>query len=367
MVKLDEVRDGNKSLVQKQPLVAVFFSTGGIAHQTIRALSTASANGGKGFRAYIVGRKSKPAEEIIADCRGIYPQAQFTFIKADDLSLIRDVDRAFEEIIQLEEKKGQDAKIDYLMMAQGGSIFLPRIGTFYNASISRCVSNSHSPLDTKEGIDQTMSLMYYSRMRIITKLLPLLLRSTLPATVVSVYAAGMEEKLFPEDLSLRDPKHYSYSQARSHMVYMHTLFMEVLAEQNRGKLALIHVFPGLVIGPGFKNPELPTWFRIIFPVVIAIFGRFITVKPSECGERMLSLASRRYPPRPVDGSTNREGAVVGTDRKTGSGAYSLTWNGEDSIKAQAYEKFDKDEMRKRVWDHTMKAFEVIEAGNVFAE
>jgi hypothetical protein len=101
-------------------------------------------------------------------------------------------------------------------------------------------------IDTKEGIDVTMSLMYYSRMRAITKLLPLLLKSKLPATVVSVYAAGMEGKLYPDDLSLRDQKHYSYLQARSHMNYMHTLFMETLAEQNPGKLSLIHIFPDLV-------------------------------------------------------------------------------------------------------------------------
>jgi hypothetical protein len=69
-------------------------------------------------------------------------------------------------------------------------------------------------VDIKEGIDITMSLMYYSRMRIITKLMPLLLKPDLPATVMSVYAAGIEQNLFPEDLSLRSPKRYSYAQAQ---------------------------------------------------------------------------------------------------------------------------------------------------------
>lgn len=213
-----------------------------------------------------------------------------------------------------------------------------------------------------------MSLMYYSRMRIILKLLPLLHKSTLPATVVSVYAAGSEDKIYPEDLSLRNLKIYSYAQARSHMVYMHTLFMEALAEQNRGKLRLIHIFPGLVSGPGFQSPELPTWFRVIWNwIFIPLFGRYLTVKPENSGNRMLSLASPQYPPRPVDGSATQEGVVMGTDRKLGSGSYALNWNGKDAFKVKAYEKFNKDEMRKKVWDHTTRAFEVIEAGGVFTE
>jgi hypothetical protein len=205
-------------------------------------------------------------------------------------------------------------------------------------------------------------------MRMIVNLLPLLLKSNLPAKVVSVYAAGIEQKIFPEDLSLRDLTHYSYSQARSHMVYMHTLFMESLAEKNRGKLVLIHIFPGLVLGPGFQNPELPTWFRIVWRwIFVPVFGRLVTVPAKESGDRMLSLASPRYPPRPIDKFKTQEGAVIGTDGKLGSGVYSLTWNGENNLKLKSYEKMNKDEMREKVWDHTMKAFEVIEAGGVFVE
>jgi hypothetical protein len=223
-------------------------------------------------------------------------------------------------------------------------------------------------IDTKEGIDITMSLMYYSRMRAIIKLLPLLIRSNLPAMVVSVYAAGMEGKLYPDDLSLRDLKHYSYSQARSHMGYMHTLFMETMAEQNTGKLRLVHIFPGLVLGPGFQSPELPTWFRIIWRwIFVPLFGRLVTVPTEESGDRMVSLASPRYPPRSNGRSDSQEDVVLGTDGKPGSGVYALTWNGENTHNAKAYEKIDKDELRAKVWQHTKKAFDVISAGEVFTE
>ena len=129
MVKLDVVRASLPAVVQSQPLVAVFFGgTGGIGHNTLRALATAERNGGKGFRAYVVGRNAKAAEEFISECRHIYSQGQFKYIKANDLSLIQDVDRICADIIQLEEKESQNPRIDYLMMGQGGSIFLPRKG-----------------------------------------------------------------------------------------------------------------------------------------------------------------------------------------------------------------------------------------------
>ena len=131
-----------------------------------------------------------------------------------------------------------------------------------------------------------MSLMYYSRMRAIVQLQPLLLKSSLPARIVSVYAAGFEDKLYPDDLSLRDLKLYKYLQARSHMVYMHTLFMETLAEKYSDKLALTHIFPGLVIGPAFYSSENPLWFRIIFRLLHPLIGRFVTVPRQESGARM---------------------------------------------------------------------------------
>lgn len=217
-------------------------------------------------------------------------------------------------------------------------------------------------------MDVTMALMYYSRMRAIVKLLPLLLKSTLPARVVSVYAAGAEAKLISEDLSLREPSHYSYSQARSHMVYMHTFFMEALEEQHRGKLSLIHVFPGLVLGPGFQNPELPTWFRIVWKwIYVPLFGRLTTVPPKECGARMLFLASPRYAPRGIERPGSKADVAIATDGRPGSGVYSVYKNGESNRIAKSYENIDKDDMRRKVWDHTMKAFELIEAGGIFTE
>ncbi|RAH45085.1 uncharacterized protein BO95DRAFT_153898 [Aspergillus brunneoviolaceus CBS 621.78] len=374
MVNLDVIHASNTTLVKSQPLVAVFFGgNSGIGHYTLRALATAeSQHRGKGLRAYLVGRKAPAAETIIAECRTLYPEGEYIFVQAHDLSLLRDVDRVCAEILSLEQERererereqGQPSaapnpRIDYLMLSHGGAPFQPR-------------------KDTAEGLDTTMSLLYYSRMRAVTNLLPLLLQSPLPATIVSVYAAGFEGKLYSDDLSLRNLKLYSYTQARSHMIYMHTWFMEQLAERHRGRLRLVHIFPGLVLGPAFANPELPAWFRGFWRwVFVPLLGRWVSVPAKECGTRMLSLASPRYPPRGggAGGASasegghlqNNEDVMMGTDGQLGSGVYSLGWKGESNIQLKAYEKFDLAEMRAKIWEHTIKAFETVERGDVFKD
>lgn len=362
-----DLQKSMSTLVKGQPLVAVFFgSTSTIGQAALRALASAAGDQGKGYRAYLVGRNAKATEPIIAECRSRCPAGQFTFVQIKDLSLIRDVDAVCEEILRL-EGENSNARIDYLMLSQGGAIFKPRQGKCAVDGIYG-IDSLMRLTDTKEGIDITMSLMYYSRMRAITKLLPLLLKSSLPATVVSVYAAGIEQKLYPDDLSLRNPARYNYSQARSHMVYMHTLFFEALAEKHPDKLRLIHIFPGVVVGPGFWNPEVPFWMRALLRyVLLPLFGRWITTPPEQCGQRMLTLISPSYPRRSLDQPESSTEVVLGTDGTPGSGVYSLGQDGKNNLNAKAYQKFDKDEMRQKIWDHTNRAFEVIESGGVFTE
>ena len=198
-----------------------------------------------------------------------------------------------------------------------------------------------------------MALMYYSRMRAIVQLEPLLAS----ATVVSVYASSSEDKLFEDDLSLHEPGRYSYNQARSHMVYMHTLFFEKIAEKNKN-MSLVHIFPGLVITPAFKSPDpdMPTWISLLLKYIFLPFiAPWVSVPLDECGKRMLSLRGERL------------ADVVATNGVKGGGSYGLTWNGESNFKDEKYKKIDKDAVRRKVWQHTNAAFDVIADGGVFRD
>ncbi|KAF6809245.1 short-chain dehydrogenase [Colletotrichum sojae] len=352
MVKLDTVRGINGDLVKSQKLVAVFTGgTGGIGALSLKALATAvSEHNGQGLRAYIVGRNTEAAEKLMGECRAIYPGGEYYYFKVDDLSLIEQVDKVCADIVSAEtrnaESAGELARIDYLMLSHGGTIFLPR-------------------QDTKEGLDGTMARFYYSRIAFITSLTPLVEKSTLPAVVVSIYAAGMEAKLYADDLSLRDLSHYNYSQARSHAVYMHTLVFEELARRHQGRMRFIHIYPGLVVHEGMGNPSNPWWIRFLFTRVLPMFG--VDVDLEESGQRMISLASPTYyPAQPRDGGAEAgSSAIAGTNGGRGGGAYALTWSGESSYPEKKFASLDKEGLRKKMWDHTSSALEVIRSGGVF--
>ncbi|KAL1845180.1 hypothetical protein VTK73DRAFT_968 [Phialemonium thermophilum] len=356
MVKLDTVYSINRELVQSQPLVAVFTGgTGGIGPMALKALAaTVARHRGQGLRAYLIGRNAGAAEKLMSECRDIYGEGEYHYIKTDDLSLVEQVDTVCADLRGAETRNaasaGQTARIDYLFLSHGGPIFLPR-------------------QDTKEGLDRTMACLYYSRMAFVTSLMPLLLASPLPAAVVSVFAAGMEAKLYVDDLSLRAPSHYSYAQARSHVVYMHTCFFEELARRHPGRLRLIHVFPGTVLHEGVHNPANPWWVRLLFGWIIPLLG--LNLDPDECGQRMVSLASPSYYPaaQPQDASNGIGScAIAGTDERVGhGGAYAVTWSGESVYPKRKYEALDKDELRTRVWDHTNAALDVIRSGRVFQD
>lgn len=212
-----------------------------------------------------------------------------------------------------------------------------------------------------------MSLMYYSRMRFIVRLIPLLLKSVLPARVVSVFAAGTEDKLILDDLPLQTPSNYGYFQARSHIVFMTTVFMEWLADKYKGKLSLTHVFPGLVITPAFGDPTIPLWFRAIW-LLSSPFTRFVAVPPEAIGNRILFLATSRYPARgtieDID-AANTADVAVGTDGNIGSGAYSIGQKSEVIPTSKAYNKINKVELATTAYNHTMRVFEEIETRGKF--
>lgn len=385
MVKLDLVQSSNAALVSSQPLVAVFVGgTSGIGSHTIRSLAVTHGKDGKGLRAYIIGRNAKAAENIISECQKSCPAGQFHFLQAKDLALIKDVDLICEELIEKEKKeaaaRGEIPRIDLLVQTQ--AIFKPwdpRNGMsdlciqILRSSCFGLTSDGGS-VETSEGLDTFISLLYYSRMRFITKLLSILLASRLPARVISVYGPGRDSTFVPDDLSLRSPKNYGFMNSGSHAAYLTTFFMEYLATQHPGKLALVHYFPGLILGDVFMDPTFPLWFRTIFKYGMPLIKLSpMTLSGDECGARTLFNASSRFPPRLPDGKPAEVkdvgpiGVAESSDGILGGGAYRVNYNNEQVATGSQYKKLREGGWLDKCVKHTFKAWEEIEAGRVFAE
>ena len=223
--------------------------------------------------------------------------------------------------------------------------------------------------DTREGLDESLSLLYYSRMRFATQLLPLLLASPLPAHIISIYAAGKASTLTASDLSLRNPKNYTITNVRSHAVLMKTFFMESLVERHPGKLSFVHMYPGLVMTGGFDDKRLPLWFRVVFWLVRPLLT-FVITPGRDSGERVLFAATDRFPAM-KDGEryAGKEGEEtrIGTDGVRGSGSYAVGSNGDPVTIGKTYATLRAEGAKEQVWEHTMDAFREIEAGRKFTE
>lgn len=356
MVQLDVVRACNNALVKRQSVTAVFVGgTSGIGEYAVRALASTHGTCGRGLRVYIIGRNEAAANTIIVECRKACPAGEFLFVRASDLSSLREVDRVCKEIVNAEEARasGKSACVDLLVMTQAFFSFGGRL-------------ERH---ETREGLEKSLSLLYYSRMRFITQLLPLLLASPLSGRVVSVFGPGRDTKLVLDDLSLRKPQNFGFGNLGSHAAYMTTLFFEKLAASHPGKLSLSHYFPMLVMTPAFKSDGVPNWFKYIFAVMSPLF-RLLSVSPKECGDRVLFHTSPRFPARPSNAeakSPAENGKVaLSSDGIIGGGAYRTNWNGEVVPLGKGYKQIRKDEVSEKVWNHTMKAFQEISAGGYFS-
>ncbi|KAK4553283.1 hypothetical protein LTR86_009583 [Recurvomyces mirabilis] len=355
MVKLEIVEQANRALVQSRPLVAVFVGAAqGTGEYALRELAKTHGVEGKGLHAYLVARNEERAEKILRECRDVCPNGHFRFVKAGDLSLLRDVDaacRPLETALKEENSGGRAPNIDILCLTHSISRFGPL--TF-----------------TDEGLETTMSLHYYSRMRFILNLLPYLTASEHAAHIISICSAGAEilwGTFYPDDLSLsRDPKaHYTYVNCRAHTTRMMTMFFETLAEQHPGKLSFIHSYPGMVFGPTNWSPSQPIWFQVLMRVLFAA-RYFIATSSEESGQRTIFYATSRYPARSGRGQASGD-VATSTDRVIGGGAYSC-WSGNDDINvAKAYTSLRKDGFQARVWEHTNDVFQTVSNGQRFVE
>jgi NADP-dependent 3-hydroxy acid dehydrogenase YdfG len=123
MVNIKDVRVSNAAFKASKPsVVAVFVgATSGIGLATAKHLADASVDP----TLYILGRSKLSATPLLNDLAQINPQATINFIETE-ISLIKNVDKACEEIVSKEKK------VDLLFLSPGGVTFGGRVGTCCN-------------------------------------------------------------------------------------------------------------------------------------------------------------------------------------------------------------------------------------------
>ncbi|KAL1841096.1 hypothetical protein VTJ49DRAFT_7427 [Mycothermus thermophilus] len=212
MVTLEEVRASNAQVSESLSpgLVTVFVGgTRGVGESTMKGFARHVAQP----RIYFVGRSERAAARVTADLAAINPRAECHFIRVD-VSLLRNVDKVCWDI------KRRERFVNLLFFATG----VPTVG-----------KGQYS--ETAESLYYPTAMAYYSRVRFIVNLLPLLQRAPALRRVVSVYGGGCEGQLCLGDLQGRSlPTVLSSTTStplgldlRSHTSSMMTLAFESLA------------------------------------------------------------------------------------------------------------------------------------------
>jgi hypothetical protein len=223
-----------------------------------------------------------------------------------------------------------------------------------------------------------MVLNFYSRMRFITNLLPLL-RTALTTTphfsrTLSVLGAGHEGPINFADLELKTT--FSGTRCADHTTTMNSFMVEELTkrEENQG-ISFLHSSPGVVLTN--LSQALPVWARVALRISTPLIRPF-TTSQEETGARQLFIAtSAVFPPQKPVAKMGRGVEVprdlqvsVGSDGQNGSGAYLVNWNGDITGKMDLLREYRGKGVGKTVWEHMMGTFERVEglnAANLQAE
>ncbi|KAM0269023.1 hypothetical protein ACHAPA_004632 [Fusarium lateritium] len=264
MVAISTIKKSNTtSLPQTLPqnLTAVFLgATSGIGRSTIKQLAIATDN--KSPTIYIVGRSTSAATPLIAELRQSNSSATIEFIERD-VSLVKEVDAAMQEIVK------RETKVDLLFMSVGFMSFEGR-------------------KETKEKLEPSLTTRFYSRVRAIQVLLPLLNRSENPH-VINILAGGQEGPLVEDDLDLAKPGNYGVTSSAQQAATMLTLTLERFAQENP-KISFVHAFPGLTATPLLSRGSSGVIGFLLQWIVTPLGGLFFA-SPEDVGARALFYAT----------------------------------------------------------------------------
>lgn len=237
--------------------MSVVGGTSGIGESTAREFVRYSSSP----HIYLVGRNATQGALLKSEFQQLNSESNVQFIQSD-VSLLRNVDEVCAEI------KSKEDKINLLALSQG------------------TMTTKHD--ETSEGLDKKFSLHYYSRLRFVQNLLPLLnkaaeLGSKSPARVISVLGAGLETSMNMDDLALKSS--YSVRACADHAITMNTSALRQLASNNKA-VSFIHSQPGGVSGTNLSR-NLPTWMTSLLNGAMSTVLRPWVMTAKECGERLV--------------------------------------------------------------------------------
>ncbi|KAL2851499.1 hypothetical protein BJY01DRAFT_209121 [Aspergillus pseudoustus] len=324
---LQDVRNWNAALKEKRPkMVALFVGgTSGIGEHAAKRLASAI----KLPTIYIIGRSQTARNAVIEDLDRINANGSYMF-KHCDISDLGSVDTLCKEIA------AQEAAVDLLFLTAGALGF--------------------GKQDTKAGIDLNHMLRYYSRMRFVHNLIPLLENSE-DARVVSVFGAGKEGPIEEDNLDLK--KKFSFSASNSYPATMTSVLFEVLAAKHP-TISFIHEFPGFVATPLLKHA-----LGSVTGSIMSLFMKPMMMTGSESGEWSVFLStSSSFPSKGRSASkenfSRKESRIARSSTgRVGDGVYLLNYNGKDVTKQSLMEQLRVAGFPLIVEKHTLETYRVI--------
>ena len=196
-----------------------------------------------------------------------------------------------------------------------------------------------------------MTTRYYSRIRAIQLLLPLLNAAPSPR-VVSVLAGGLEAAINEKDLSLSGPGAFSVGASNNHTATMMTLALEHLARENP-RVSFVHTFPGIVATPLLGKTSSGFLGVILRTVVMPLLRLFATNVAVAGANGLFYATSARYS---VDEGLVPRAEGVEAAKKSAGGVFLVDAKGESADNEQVLGSLRKKGVNNLVWEHTMEVF-----------
>ena len=239
-----------------------------------------------GFSVTVLGRSQEHGAATLAELRARgAPGATHAFVPLDAFSLARTREAARAYAAALPRGAG----LDVLFLSQGMATLAGR-------------------RETAEGLDEKMTLHFYSRTLLARELLPEL-RAAREPLVISVLSAGVHAPYagWREDPELRDS--YSLKNAADAAGTYNDLALDALARApGNERIAFVHAAPGMVASSW--GSELPAPLRVVVRALLATIGR----SPADAAEVLLDPLWAVHAEAAANGGVPRGGLrLLGSD------------------------------------------------------